>query len=66
MAKPMTKVVAVYRQPKDPKSFDTYYADTHTPLAKTLPGLRRLEVTKITGTPGGPSDVYYFGEGREP
>ncbi len=62
MTKPMVKVIAVYRQPKDAKSFDAYYAGTHTPLVKTLPGLRRLEVTKITGTPGGPSDVYQIGE----
>lgn len=62
MAKAMTKVVAVYRQPTDPRSFDRYYAETHTPLAKKLPGLRRLEVTRITGTPGGASDVYLIAE----
>lgn len=61
MARPMTNVVAVYRQPKDAKSFDRYYADVHTPLVKKIPGLRRLEVTKVTGTPGGsPSDIYQF------
>lgn len=58
MAQPMTKVIAVYRQPKDAKSFDKYYAETHTPLVKKMPGLRRLEVTKITGAAGGASDVY--------
>src|SRR2546423_15709887 len=62
MAKPMTKVIAVYRQPKDTMNFDKYYAETHTPLAKKLPGLRRLEVTKVTGTPIGASDVYQIAE----
>jgi uncharacterized protein (TIGR02118 family) len=62
MAQPMTKVIAVYRQPKDAKSFDKYYAETHTPLAKKMPGLRRLEVTKITGAAGGTSDVYQVAE----
>jgi len=62
MAKPMTKVIAVYRQPKDTMNFDKYYAETHTPLAKKLPGLRRLEVTKVTGTPSGASDVYQVAE----
>lgn len=62
MAKPMTKVIAVYRQPKDVKSFDKYYADVHTPLVKKMPDLRRLEVTKITGTPGGKSDIYQIAE----
>ncbi len=61
MAKPLTKIVAVYRQPKDPKRFDQYYADVHTPLVKKMPGLRRLEVTKVTGTAGGGSaDIYQF------
>jgi uncharacterized protein (TIGR02118 family) len=62
MAQPMTKVIAVYRQPKDARSFDKYYAETHTPLAKKMPGLRRLEVTKITGAASGTSDVYQVAE----
>ena len=62
MANPMTKIVAVYRQPKDAKSFDAYYAETHTPLVKKMPGLRRLEVTKFTGAAGGPSDLYQVAE----
>jgi uncharacterized protein (TIGR02118 family) len=62
MAQPMTKVIAVYRQPKDAKSFDRYYAETHTPLVKQVPGLRRLEVTRITGAAGGATDVYQVAE----
>jgi len=62
MAQPMTKLIAVYRQPKDAKSFDEYYAGTHTPLVKKMPGLRRLEVTRITGAAGGASDVYQVAE----
>jgi uncharacterized protein (TIGR02118 family) len=58
MAQPMTKVIAVYRQPKDATSFDKYYAETHTPLVKKMQGLRRLEVTKIAGA----SDVYQVAE----
>lgn len=62
MPTPRTKVIAVYRQPKDAASFDRYYAETHTPLAKRLPGLRRLEVTKMTGSAAGKSDVYQIAE----
>jgi uncharacterized protein (TIGR02118 family) len=62
MARPMTKIVAVYQHPKDPAKFDRYYADVHTPLVKKMPGLRRLEVTKVTGGPGGRSDVYQITE----
>src|SRR3989440_1304147 len=62
MGQPTTKVIAVYRQPKDAKGFDKYYGETHTPLVKKMPGLRRLEVTKITGAAGGTSDVYQVAE----
>ena len=41
----MAKLFAVYQQPKDPAAFDRYYFGTHVPLAKTIPGLKRYEVT---------------------
>ena len=42
----MSKLYAVYQQPKDPAAFDSYYFSKHVPLAKTIPGLRSYEVTK--------------------
>jgi len=58
MAQPMTKVIAVYRQPKDAKSFDRYYAETHTPLAEAIPGLRRFEAARGFATPDGSAVPY--------
>lgn len=42
----MAKLFALYQRPTDPAKFDAYYYNTHVPLAKTIPGLRRYEVTK--------------------
>lgn len=42
----MAKIFAIYQQPADPAAFDRYYFDTHVPLAKKIPGLRRYEVTR--------------------
>ncbi len=42
----MAKLFAIYQQPKDTAAFDSYYFNTHVPLAKTLPGLRSYEVTR--------------------
>lgn len=42
----MAKLFAIYQQPKDTAAFDSYYFNTHVPLAKTLPGLRNYEVTR--------------------
>ena len=42
----MATLFAMYQQPKDPAAFDSYYFNTYVPLAKTIPGLRRVEVTR--------------------
>lgn len=36
------RLVVSYGQPTDPAAFDTYYRETHTPLALAQPGLLRL------------------------
>ena len=41
----MATVVALYKKPSDPAAFDAYYHATHVPLAKTLPGLRRYDIS---------------------
>nr|WP_184143541.1 EthD family reductase [Paraburkholderia atlantica] len=35
----------LYKKPIDTKAFDDYYASTHAPLAKTLPGLKSYEIS---------------------
>ena len=61
-AESMAKLIVVYRIPRDPAEFDRYYAQVHTPLVKKMPGLRRLEVTRLTGAPSGASDLYLIAE----
>jgi uncharacterized protein (TIGR02118 family) len=58
----MAKLIVFYRTPRDPVEFDRYYAQVHIPLAKKIPGLRRLEVTRLTGAPSGASDIYLIAE----
>jgi uncharacterized protein (TIGR02118 family) len=41
----MAQLVALYKHPSDPTAFDDYYASTHAPLAKTLPGLKSYEIS---------------------
>jgi uncharacterized protein (TIGR02118 family) len=36
------RLVVSYGQPTDPAAFDTYYRETHAPLALAQPGLVRL------------------------
>jgi uncharacterized protein (TIGR02118 family) len=42
----MAKVIAMYRTPADPAAFDRHYYGKQVPLAKTIPGLQRYEVTR--------------------
>jgi uncharacterized protein (TIGR02118 family) len=42
----MAQVVVTYKTPKDAAAFDKYYAETHIPLAKKMPGLRKYEVSQ--------------------
>jgi uncharacterized protein (TIGR02118 family) len=58
----MARMVIVYRTPKDVDAFDRHYFDIHIPLAKTLPGLRKYEISHgpVTAMPGA-ADVYLIG-----
>jgi len=58
----MVKLVALYRNPADVELFDKHYFDTHIPLIKKSPGLRRLEVTRISGAPIGETKYHLMAE----
>jgi uncharacterized protein (TIGR02118 family) len=51
----MARLIAIYSMPKDKAAFDAYYFDSHVPLAKTLPGLQRYEVS--TGLVAAPAST---------
>jgi uncharacterized protein (TIGR02118 family) len=52
----MAHVVVMYKTPKDAAAFDKYYVETHIPLAKKIPGLRKYEISQgPVATPAGPS-----------
>ena len=42
----MARVMAIYKRPKDTAAFDKYYFETHVPLAKKIPGLKKYEVNR--------------------
>lgn len=41
----MAKLMVLYGKPTDTAEFDAHYYQTHVPLAKKIPGLRRYEVS---------------------
>jgi uncharacterized protein (TIGR02118 family) len=55
----MARLMVLYKTPKDAAAFDKHYSDTHIPIAKKIPGLRKYEVsTSPVVTPAGPSDFH--------
>ena len=54
----MHKLIALYKQPEDPKAFDEAYFGTHIPLIEKVPGLIKTELTRINHTMRG--DGFYL------
>jgi uncharacterized protein (TIGR02118 family) len=55
----MVKLMALYKQPRDVAIFEDVYFNQHTPLVKKMPGLRRIEINRVTGAPRG-EPAYYL------
>ena len=52
----MASLVVLYKKPTDAAAFDRYYSETHIPIARRLPGLRKFEISRgPVATPAGPS-----------
>ena len=58
----MVKLIALYRKSADVEAFDKHYYDVHLPLIRKSPGLRRIEITKITGAPIGETKYHAMAE----
>jgi uncharacterized protein (TIGR02118 family) len=55
----MVKLTVLYGYPTDPDAFESYYAETHMPLARAIPNLERIEAGKVVANPAGGELPYY-------
>ncbi|MFQ5464045.1 MAG: EthD family reductase [Phycisphaerae bacterium] len=58
----MVKLVALYKRPADVEAFEKHYTEIHAPLARKMPGLKKLEISRMTGSPGGSAKYYLMAE----
>lgn len=58
----MYKFVTIYRRVDDLQALETFFAQTHLPLAEALPGLLKSEVGRINSKPGGESRFHMMYE----
>jgi len=55
----MARLMVLYKTPKDTAAFDKYYFETHIPIAKKLPGLKKYEVSQgAVGSPAGDPGIH--------
>jgi uncharacterized protein (TIGR02118 family) len=58
----MYKFVVLYYRVDDENALEDFYANTHRALLEQLPGLRRLEVSRVTSQPFGRSRFHLMVE----
>lgn len=58
----MVKLIAIYSKPEDLAAFDRHYREVHTPLARKMPGLQKLEVSAIRASPMGEPRYHLMAE----
>lgn len=58
----MHKLVVLYKKPANPQEFDKRYFEEHLPIANKMPGLRKTEITRMTGAPMGEAPYYLMAE----
>lgn len=56
----MYKLIALYKKPEDEEAFMEHYENVHTPIVKSIPGLKELIVNRVTGTPMGGDPAYFM------
>jgi len=55
----MAQLIVMYKTPRDTAAFDKHYFERHVPLAKTIPGLRKYQVSKgVVANPAGPTGYH--------
>ncbi len=57
-----SKLIAIYSKPEDEAAFLKHYEDVHMPLVRKVPGLQKLVVNRVTGSPMGQSDLFMIAE----
>jgi uncharacterized protein (TIGR02118 family) len=55
----MIKLTVLYGHPTDANAFETYYAQTHLPIASKTGGIEKTEFTKFLPNPDGTAPAHY-------
>lgn len=56
----MFQLTALYNHPEDAAAFDKHYDEVHAPLAKKIPGVARVTVSRPAPGPDGAQPPYHL------
>lgn len=56
------KLIAIYRKPDDEAAFLKHYEEVHSPLVRSVPGLQRLVVNRVSQSLMGPDGPFMIAE----
>jgi uncharacterized protein (TIGR02118 family) len=56
------KLMVVFRVPPPEADFEAHWSDEFVPAAEKMPGLRRVTVSRVLGSPVGGSEFYLLHE----
>lgn len=58
----MHKLMILFHTTDDPLAQETHWSQEFVPRAEKMPGLRRVSVSRILGSPGGGADLHLVHE----
>jgi uncharacterized protein (TIGR02118 family) len=56
----VSKLIVLYKKPRDPKHFDKHFREVHAPLAQKLPGLRKYSYGPTRALDGGEGPFFWM------
>jgi uncharacterized protein (TIGR02118 family) len=59
----VTELIVLYKMPKDPERFDTYYREVHGPMTGKLPGVKGYKYGRICALDGGTGEFFWYWSG---
>lgn len=54
----VAKLIVLYSDIKDPEKFDEHYRNVHIPMARKIPGVRKIVVSKVKRVAVGKGNFY--------
>jgi uncharacterized protein (TIGR02118 family) len=55
----VSKLIVLYKKPRDPKHFDKHFREVHVPLVKKMTGLRKFSFGPASALDGGEGAYFW-------